>query len=334
MATDLTPILHGGNLDEARRAFPSAPRPWIDLSTGINPWPWPVPTLPTEVRAALPSKSALAALEAAAALYYGVPDPHLVVAVPGTQAAIQWLPRLISRGAVAVLGPTYAEHARGWSLAGHKVVEAASLDALEGAATAILVNPNNPTGRTVAPEILLDLAARKARESLYLVVDEAFADVTPEISAAGFAGRPGLVILRSFGKFFGLAGVRLGFVIAPTGLANALREAIGPWAVSGEALAIGRAAFEDAEWQATMRRRLAEARASLDADLDQAGLAIEGGTDLFRLARAAKEPQLFQRLAGAGLWVRRFEHESAWLRFGLPPDDAARTRLRKALAEG
>jgi cobalamin biosynthetic protein CobC len=331
MTSDLRPLLHGGNLDEARREHPLAPLPWIDLSTGINPWPWPVPVLPAEARTALPSATVLAKLEQAAARTYGVPDPRHIVAVPGTQAAIQWLPRLISRGTVAVLGPTYAEHAKGWALAGHKVVTAAALRNLESPATAILVNPNNPTGRAIAPDILVDLAARKARTGGNLVVDEAFADVTPQLSVAAFAGCTGLIILRSFGKFFGLAGVRLGFVIAPADLAGALREAIGPWAVSGEALAIGRAAFEDVEWQAAMRLRLAAARAGLDAELERAGLVIEGGTDLFRLARSANAPQLFRQLAAAGLWVRRFEHEPTWLRFGLPPDDAARERLRKVL---
>ena len=332
MTLALPPILHGGNLDEARGRYPQAPAPWIDLSTGINPWPWPVPALADEARTALPTKRALAALEAAAAAYYGAPDPALVVAVPGTQAAIQWLPRLMPPAEVTVLGPTYAEHARGWTLAGHRVETATTLDALDGPGTAILINPNNPTGLMVAPATLLDLAATKAATGGHLVVDEAFADVAPQLSLAAFGGRPGLVLLRSFGKFFGLAGIRLGFVIAPADIAMRLREAIGPWAVSGEALAIGRAAFEDRAWQEAMRHHLAKARAELDEDLVEAGLAIEGGTDLFRLVRSHRARELFERLAAAGLWVRRFEYEETWLRFGLLPDGAARKRLRAAIA--
>lgn len=319
---------HGGNLDAARRRFPAAPEPWIDLSTGINPWPYPLPTLAPELWQRLPGEAALEALAAAAARYYGAPGPEHVATAPGSQALIQLLPRLRPPGRVCVEEPTYAEHALAWSAAGHSVGPFSPSPLPD---VTVLVNPNNPDGRRTTAGAVREMARRSGRRGGWLVVDEAFADVAPELSAAVHVGTPGLIVLRSFGKFFGLAGLRLGFALAEPALAARLREAFGPWPVAGPALEIARAAFADESWISSTRRRLAEAAARLDALLAARGLRVLGGTDLYRLASHDDAQAIFARLGAAGILVRRFEIDPHWLRFGLPPDEAAWRRLEEAL---
>ncbi|MBS0559793.1 MAG: threonine-phosphate decarboxylase [Proteobacteria bacterium] len=324
------PIAHGGGLIAAQRRRPDAPRPWIDLSTGINPVPYPLPPLPPEALLRLPEPEQAAALEAAAARAYGAADPACVAAGPGTQALIHLLPRLVPARSVAVVGPTYAEHAAAWRLAGASVSEVPDLPAAETAQVAVLVNPNNPDGRAVPPEALLLEAARRAASGGLLVVDEAFADfdgpsVVPELPRAG------LLVLRSFGKAYGLAGLRLGFAVAPAPLAAAIRAALGPWAVSGPALHAGLAALPDAAWREAAAARLAADAARLDALFAGAGGAVLGGTRLFRLVRHPNAAALADRLADAGILVRRFGYAPDWLRFGLPAGEAAWARLAAAL---
>lgn len=321
-------LLHGGDLDGARAAFPGAPLPWVDLSTGINPWAYPLPPVPQDAWNRLPGRGEEAALRAAAADCYGAPSAELVAAASGSQALIQLLPRLRAPSSVAVLGPTYAEHARCWTLAGHKVRVTTDLTEAD---VLVVVNPNNPDGRRWPVTRLLELAAAQAARGGWLVVDEAFADMRPEDSAAAHAGRPGLIVLRSFGKFFGLAGLRLGIALAPDELAAALREAVGPWAVSGPGLSIATAALNDRGWIAATRDRLTDAAAELDRLLAVAGLRVVGGTELFRLVEDGRAPALYRGLGAAGILVRRFEHRPDWLRFGLPGDDASLRRLEKAL---
>ncbi|OYD85414.1 threonine-phosphate decarboxylase CobD [Azospirillum brasilense] len=322
-------IIHGGDLDAARAAFPAAPEPWVDLSTGINPWPFPLPAMPAEAWTRLPGRVAETALREAATAFYGAPSPDGVAAAGGSQALIQILPRLRSPGTVAVLGPTYAEHAAGWASAGHRVTEVVSLEECD-ADVVVVVNPNNPDGRIVPPETLLALAERQAARGGWLVVDEAFAEVAPECSVAPEAGRTGLVILRSFGKFFGLAGVRLGFLLGEPALVRDMRAAVGPWAVSGPALAVATAALSDAAWIAATRHRLAEAAARFDACLAGAGLRVAGGTSLFRLIDDPQAAGLYNELGRAGVLVRRFDYRQDWLRFGLPADKAAEDRVTVA----
>ena len=316
---------HGGNLGAARLRFPDAPEPWIDLSTGINPWPYPLPDLAPEVWRRLPEEAALRELTEAAARHSGAPGPEHVASAPGSQALIQMLPRLRPPGRVRVIGPTYAEHALAWTAAGHRLDDGADAD------VTVLVNPNNPDGRRLAPCGVLAMAREAAGRGGWLVVDEAFADVAPEISVAAEAGAPGLIVLRSFGKFFGLAGLRLGFALAEPALAARLHEAFGPWAVNGPAVAVAMAAFADTAWTAATRTRLAEAADRLDALLGEHGLVVTGGTSLFRLAAHSEAQAIFSRLGRAGILVRRFEIEPAWLRFGLPAGDTEWRRLEGAL---
>jgi cobalamin biosynthetic protein CobC len=326
-------LVHGGDLGAARKLFPGAPEPFIDLSTGINPFPYPLPSLDPALFARLPEPAATERLAAIAAAAYGAPSPVHVVVAPGVQILLPLVARLARAGRAAVLGPTYAEHARVAALASHAVREVTAIDDLAGADLAILVNPNNPDGRIIARDTLVALADRLAPG--LVVVDEAFMDVAPpDASLASAVARPNLVVLRSFGKFFGLAGVRLGFALAPVEIASQLRAALGPWAVSGPALAIGTAALADATWIAQTRTRLAAAAQRLDTLLVAAGLELAGGTSLFRLVRTPAAGELFQRLGRAGVFVRCFAEQPTWLRFGLPGDEPQWQRLTAALASG
>jgi cobalamin biosynthetic protein CobC len=327
------PLPHGGDLAVARRLFPDAPEPFIDLSTGINPHSYPLPQLPPELFARLPEPSALDRLAAAAAQAYGAPSPDHVVPAPGTQILLPLVAALVPPGRTVVLAPTYTEHVRVATLVGHRTREVSAIEELAGADLAVVVNPNNPDGRVVAREALIACAAKLGPRGGLLVVDEAFMDVGPaDTSLGGDVGLGNIVVLRSFGKFFGLAGLRLGFALAAPGTAARLKASLGPWAVAGPAIAVGQTALSDRAWMEATRASLARDARRLDELLSTAGLAVVGGTSLFRLGRTTAASELFQHLGRAGIWVRRFAEQPAWLRFGLPADKPAWMRLRAALA--
>lgn len=325
-------VPHGGDLAAARRRFGEPAGGWLDLSTGINPHAWDPPPLPPEVWRGLPQSDAEAALVEAARRAYGAPAGARIVAAPGTQAIIQALPRIRPAGRVAVLGPTYAEHARVWLAAGHVVTDVASPDLIGDVDVAVIVNPNNPDGRVTDRAPLRALHRRLAQSGGWLVVDEAFADPDPAVSIADESGKPGLIVLRSFGKYFGLAGLRLGFALSNGPIAEPLAAALGPWAVSGPALEIGRLALGDDRWCAATRIRLAEDARRLDAVLAEAGITVMGGTSLFRLIETGDAARLHERLARRGILVRIFDDRPTLARVGLPGDAAGLERLSAALA--
>ena len=332
MARDAaTGLHHGGRLLEARRRFPGAPEPFLDLSTGINPIAYPIGTIPPSAYARLPEPEHLAALQHAAATAYGAASPAMVVAAPGTQILISLLPRLLPQTEVAVLSPTYSEHAAVWRAAGARVLEVAEFAALECAGAAVLCNPNNPDGRRIAPGDVLALADRLARRGGLLVVDEAFADFEDGLGVAPHLPHPALLVLRSFGKAYGLAGLRLGFALAVESTAARIRDAIGPWAVSGPALALGRRALLDRAWCANAASRLQADAAALDRCIVRAGLRVVGGTRLFRLAEGPAAPDVFVRLGRHGILVREFPARPHWLRFGIPGQPEAWDRLHTAI---
>lgn len=321
---------HGGRLRAAAQRYGIPLGDWLDLSTGIAPEPWPVPAIPLGAWARLPEDDD--GLEQAACACYGAAH---ALALAGSQAAIQTLPRLLPPSRVGVLEPCYAEHAQAWQRAGHRLVRLAAEDIeaqLDQLDVLVLANPNNPTGRRFSPEQLLDWHARLFRRGGCLLVDEAFIDCTPQYSVAAHAGKPGLIVLRSFGKFFGLAGIRLGFVLAEAELLEHLRQRLGPWTVSGPARALGVQAL--AESGAAARRlralRLQAAGQRLESLLREQGLMPDGGTALFQWLRTSRAGELHEFLARRGILVRLFA-EPASLRFGLPGDEAGWQRLAQAL---
>jgi len=306
---------HGGNLDMAAQLFPFVKKPWIDLSTGINSSSYPLGEIRAESWSRLPLAQDIARLERAAANAF---KTHAaVVAAPGTQALIQLLPRLISAKTIGILGFTYGEYARVWGEAGVTATQASTLDQLADFDLAIVVNPNNPDGRLIEPEDLQTLAETMKRKAGYLLVDEAFMDFTPQKSFADVLPE-NAIILRSFGKSYGLAGVRLGFVLANSALAKKFRTSLGPWAVSGPAIEIATRAYADPRWLIEEAHRLSAARLRLEHALVNANFSVLGGTHLFVLAAHQAAHRWFDRLAAQGILTRPFSSHPGWLRFGIP----------------
>jgi cobalamin biosynthetic protein CobC len=315
---------HGGDLHAAALRYGGAPSDWLDLSTGINPIPYPVPDLPQTAWTRLPGADRLAALEAAARRAYGVAEGAEVVAAPGASALIQALPSLTPPGPVAILSPTYNEHAASFRAAGREVIEAA--DPPDGVSL-VVVNPNNPDG---AVWIAGDLRALAGGRPL-TIVDESFGDVALELSLCPSAGPEGLIVLRSFGKFYGLAGVRLGFAICGPATALKLRQTLGPWAVSGPAIEIGIEALSDETWAEETRARLFRDAQRLNALMREAELDVAGGTTLFRLVQTLHAAQLHDHLARAHIWTRIFPYRADWLRIAPPGAEDDWARLGAAL---
>jgi len=323
---------HGGNLREAALRFGRAQEDWLDLSTGINPRWYPVPALSGNAWHRLPEADP--ALVLAAAAYYGAP---LMLAVAGTQAAIQALPRLRPPARVIVAAPSYAEHAQHWALHGHALRQLpyAELDAAVNSNDCdvmVLCNPNNPTGASVPPERLLEWAGRLAARGGWLVVDEAFGDTASGQSVAAHTAQAGLIVLRSVGKFFGLAGLRLGFVAAHPDLLNGLADLLGPWTVSGPAQQIALAALSDQGWQNSTRAQLLADGERLRRLLAEHDIAATGSA-LFQWWPEALPEAFWLHMAERGIWVRLFRDAARGIRLGLPPDEAGWRRLSLALNE-
>ena len=318
---------HGGNLDWAIQQYGGTADLWIDLSTGINRRAYPLPLVSHSAWTCLPTWSSLVNLHDAARLAFGYSGP--VLALAGAQAAIQLLPRFMPRGHVRVLGPTYNEHAAAFQCAGWDVKNVTTLEALDGADIAVVVNPNNPDGRLHRREDLLELSRRVSR----LVVDESFVDATPELSMAADAEQAGLLVLRSFGKFFGLAGLRLGFVLGAQSDIAVLRDRAGPWPVSGAAIEIGAVALRDRDWAEKTSSRLIKDALRLDALTAEAGWPLVGGTALFRLYETPNSEEAQARLARHYIWSRAFPWSKEWLRLGLPGDEGEWERLTIALGK-
>lgn len=321
---------HGGRLQQAAVQYGIDEADWADLSSGIAPWAFPVPDIPARAWARLPENDD--GLEDAARGYYGVEH---VLPVPGSQAAIQTLPRLRRSGRVGVLSPCYAEHAEGWRQAGHVVREISEeevehfIDSLD---VLVVVNPNNPTGRLLSAECLLAWNKRLNCRGGWLVVDEAFMDNTPRAGLARYGVQPGLIVLRSFGKFFGLAGVRLGFVLGEPRLLRLLADLIGPWAVSGPTRWLGQACLLDEAAQQAQIARCATASERLAQCLQRYDLAPQGGCALFQSVSCEQAEQLQDFLAQRGILVRLFKQDSR-LRFGLPAGEGDWARLEAALSD-
>jgi cobalamin biosynthetic protein CobC len=316
---------HGGNLRQATLRYGRAD--WLDLSTGINPEWYPAPAIAGNAWHRLPEPDP--ALAQAAQAYYDAP---LMLPVAGTQAAIQALPRLRLPSRVVVAAPSYAEHAHHWAQHGHKLRQV-PYDALDAAISEcdvmVVVNPNNPTGATVPRAKLLDWAAQLSARGGWLVVDEAFGDTALQASVAG--GTPdGLIVLRSVGKFFGLAGLRLGFVAAQPALLDALADLLGPWTVSGPAQQVALAALRDTAWQERMRTQLRASGQRLQSLLAAHGIRSSGSA-LFQWWPEAHAEAFHEHMARQGIWVRLFTNAARGIRLGLPPDEAGWQRLEHAL---
>lgn len=321
---------HGGRLRRVAAASGQPVGAWLDLSTGVSPFHWPVAEIPTDCWRRLPEEDD-GLLEAACA-YYGA---EALLPVDGSQCAIQLLPRLLGSRRVAVVSPAYAEHAHAWRQAGSEVCELdyASVDAaLESFDAVVIVNPNNPTGEYRAKADLMRWHSALSARGGWLVVDEAFIDPTPHLSLVGETSRTGLVVLRSFGKFFGCPGARLGFVAAHPPLLEELRERVGPWPVSGPARWVGIQALQDVAWCEDTRNRLDWASRELAKLLTRHGLPPAGGTPLFQWLRTGQAQGIYEHFLTHRILLRWFPALHG-LRFGLPGASKEWERLRTALRE-
>ena len=320
---------HGGRLLRAAKRYGIAPAQWLDLSTGVSPFAWPVPALPSTVWQRLPEDDD--GLVEIARDYYQAND---VLPLAGSQAAIQVLPSMRATSRVGVLAPGYAEHAHAWREAGHHVVQASATALFEDSDAfdvIVLMHPNNPGGDRFGVDELLDLHQRLAARGGWLVVDEAFIDATPEHSLCGHAERDGLIVLRSVGKFFGLPGARAGFACAAPHLLDAMRERLGPWTVSGPSRHVLKLALADDVWQAGAVDRLHRESARLARLLTRHGLSPTAGTAFFQWCCTPRAAEWQEACARHGVLLRLFDAPDS-LRVGLPGDDAAFERLDRVLA--
>lgn len=316
---------HGGNLDAAIAAFGGEQRDWVDLSTGINPVPYPIPDLPENAWNALPTKTEIASLITAAKAAFGTDWACLPTA--GAQAGIQMVPRFLDGARAKVLTPTYNEHAASLTAAGWQVEQVSELDALAGAELCVVVNPNNPDGRHYLPEELHALAGRCGT----LIVDESFCDPHPDWSVLSAPPKENIIVFRSFGKFYGLAGLRLGFTFGPEDLIAKLSEMSGPWPVSGPSIEIGREAYSDKLWQAETTARLKIDADRMDELAKKRGWAVLGGTTLFRLYETPDAADAQEMLARHKIWSRIFPYSDRWIRLGLPGTERDWAQLETAL---
>lgn len=321
---------HGGRLRAAAAQFAIPLENWLDLSTGINPNGWPVKTPPAATWARLPDDDD--ELNATACRYY---DADFLLSVAGSQAAIQTLPQLRASSRVSVLSPGYAEHAHAWKRNNHLVSPIAA-DQIEAALpdtdVLIIIHPNNPTGAVFPSAQLLDWHGQLAARNGWLIVDEAFMDATPEFSIASHASKPGLIVLRSLGKFFGLAGARVGFVCAHPALLTALKNLLGPWSVNAPARWMAIQALQDIHWQKETCQQLLNTSNRLKTLLARHQLMPSGGCALFQWAHSRHASYLFEKLATQGILVRLFNNPPS-LRFGLPGNRLDWQRLDSALSD-
>ena len=295
---------HGGGIDAARAEFGGTRADWLDLSTGINPMPYPVPKIEPDAWNALPDHTAQNNLETAARQFWGVPDSAAIVAAPGASALIARIPYLAKIGKIRVESRTYNEHEAAFRTVGWQVSD-------DAPNARVIVSPNNPTGDYWTGTDTVPL----------LIIDESFCDLTPDKSRIDLVANSGTIVLKSFGKFWGLAGARLGFAIGDPALISRLTDELGPWPVSGPALRIGTAALADNNWANQTRARLTRDAARLDTLMLAKGAKIQGGTDLFRLYRVDNAAEWQTRLAKQHIWSRIFPYSKTWLRLGLPASD-------------
>ncbi len=296
---------HGGGLDAAIARYGGSRPDWLDLSTGINPVPYPMPTLPADAWTALPDKNAFDRLLSRARNFWNVPDEAQIIAATGASALIAALPRVRATGQVCIPGPTYNEHGAAFQAAGWTMTDKPA-DAI------VAVHPNNPDGLIWTEDQLT---------APLTIIDESFCDVAPEISLVHLASRPGTIILKSFGKFWGLAGLRLGFAIGDPAIIAQLTDMVGPWQVSGPALSIGAEALADPHWADETRARLQDDTKQLDQLMTDKGAEVVGGTILFRLYEVRHAKDVQHQLAQGHVWSRVFPYAPDWLRLGLPHPD-------------
>lgn len=308
---------HGGGLDAAIQQFGGTRRDWLDLSTGINPIAYPIPEIPAHFWQSLPDSKAQSNVLNAARAFWQVPETANIIAASGVSQLIAMIPSLLPTGRVEIIAPTYNEHAAAFRADGWHVGDTGNVR--------VIVHPNNPDGR------LHNVRDQDIENADLIIIDESFCDVTPDHSLIELATLPNVLVLKGLGKFWGLAGLRLGFAIGTPDLVNRITEKIGPWAISGPAQHIGHSALSDKDWANQTRARLSHDSARLDQLMISSGAGLVGGTDLFRLYDVGDASKIQNKLAKRFVWTRIFPYSNNWIRLGLPGTKAQWTQLSNAL---
>ncbi len=314
-------LIHGGQLNHVKQQFPDVHQDWLDLSTGISPFAYPIPEIPKFVWQSLPQVSE--SLLQKAKHYYQCSD---ILAAHGSQSIIQilpklWLKRFGTPTSVFLPKVGYKEHQKAWSENQFPIeLYDNELDSTEFSAPSIVVciNPNNPTGFLHSRQHLLRLLSQLQHNSGWLIVDEAFMDVIEEdASLMKHANHSNLFVLRSMGKFFGLAGIRVGFVSSCEKNLNDLSQLLGPWSVNGPALFVAEQALQNRQWQQEQQQRLKQSAQSLESWLKTKFRLPVTGTSLFKTLHLENATQLWTSLCHKGIYVRLCDEKNA-LRFGIP----------------
>ena len=308
---------HGGGLDDAILKYGGNRTNWLDLSTGINPIPYPIPTVPNHFWHSLPDSQAQSALLSAARKFWKVPNGANIIASSGVSQLIAMLPSLLPVNCVEIIGPTYNEHAAAFQSSGWTVGQTGSVR--------VIVHPNNPDGNQHV------ISKQDAKNTDLMIIDESFCDVTPDETLINLTDQNNVIVLKGLGKFWGLAGLRLGFAVAAPELIKKITDRVGPWAISGPAQFIGQAALTDNSWIIKTRSRLREDSLRLDNLMIEYGNKPLGGTDLFRLYEVKNATKIQNTLAKKFIWTRIFPYSRNWLRLGIPGTEAQWAQLINAL---
>lgn len=312
---------HGGGLDRAIAQYGGARNDWLDLSTGINPVPYPTAHIQDDAWTALPDSAAMSDLAGAARAFWNIPADVGILAAPGASALIARMPALMGDPRpVRISRPTYNEWAAAFENAGWTVKEDAP-----DCGVGVYVNPNNPDGTCHRFGV-----GGVGEAGQFVIFDESFCDPVPDLSNMAHVSRGQIAIIKSFGKFWGLAGLRLGFLIGPQNFIDRMADMLGPWPVSGPALTIGARALKDTDWAARTRQRLTADYLRLDALMAARGAGPGIGTHLFRLYHVGDAAAWQDHLARHHIWTRIFPYSAKMLRLGLP-DPAGWHRLETAL---
>ncbi len=322
---------HGGNLDQLACHYPNAPQPWLDLSTGISPWSYPVESacLSRAVHQ-LPSAAALEGCMEAMAFTFGC-STSAVLPTPGTELVIRLLPQLLP-GALVVSPPTYGDYETAWRQTGAEVIAVGDVTAAPASAAAIVVcNPNNPDGRCLERATLESIYQQTLKRNQWLIVDEAYGELQPASSIADLAGSEKLIVLRSVGKFYGLPGLRLGALLGPSDVLDWYRGILGYWSVSSLALEVGQRLYRDKQWRDQHAQRLSAAARTTREGFARAGVALAGSTDLFFSFKPPEQKALWRSLMQNGIYTRLLDASCGLIRCGLPADEEDLERLLSTL---
>ena len=311
---------HGGDLSDAVRVNRKIKK-WIDLSTGINPNAYNDFNIDKTVYSHLPSGNQLAELMSIARGYYNLNQEIKICAYQGAQGVINILPNIVNKNihdTIQILTPTYTEHYRVWNDHGFKIRLVTNIEnELDPSIPFVLVNPNNPDGKLFQPKYLEELWERIRKAGGFLILDESFMDGTPDMSFRFDNCRDNVIVIRSFGKFFGLPGLRLGFVYGDNHYINKVSSLVGPWPISSSSLLIARKAMLDTVWISATITDLKMKSTALSNFLHDQKLKTVGDCYFFKTIELDNASQMHKALANHGIWTRIFNYNQKWLRMGL-----------------